>query len=47
MLDNLKVALYVSKVCSYSQGLEIIKDCSNDMGQNNKLCKCMYMWKGE
>lgn len=46
MLDDLKAALYASKVCSYAQGLGIIKGCSDDMKWNVNLSECARMWKG-
>lgn len=46
LLEDLKAALYCSKVCSYAQGLGIIKACSDDMGWNVNLSDCARMWKG-
>jgi len=46
MLDDLKAALYAVKVCSYAQGLGIIKSCSDDMGWDVNLSDCARMWKG-
>mmetsp|Transcript_23497 Transcript_23497/g.38751 ORF Transcript_23497/g.38751 Transcript_23497/m.38751 type:complete len:404 (-) Transcript_23497:14-1225(-) len=46
MLDDLKAALYAAKVCSYAQGLGIIKSCSEDMDWNVNLSDCARMWKG-
>lgn len=46
MLDDLKAALYAAKVCSYAQGLGIIKSCSDDMGWDVNLSDCARMWKG-
>ena len=37
LLNNLKIASYVFKVCSYAQGLGITKGCSNDMRWNTNL----------
>jgi 6-phosphogluconate dehydrogenase len=46
MLDDLKAALYAAKVCSYAQGLGIIKSCSDDMSWDINLSDCARMWKG-
>eukprot|EP00579_Thalassiosira_antarctica_P000936 CAMPEP_0201866616 /NCGR_PEP_ID=MMETSP0902-20130614/1133_1 /ASSEMBLY_ACC=CAM_ASM_000551 /TAXON_ID=420261 /ORGANISM="Thalassiosira antarctica, Strain CCMP982" /LENGTH=490 /DNA_ID=CAMNT_0048391619 /DNA_START=90 /DNA_END=1562 /DNA_ORIENTATION=+ len=46
LLDDLKAALYASKVCSYAQGLGIIKGCSDDMSWNVNLSECARLWKG-
>lgn len=46
MLDDLKAALYAAKVCSYAQGLGIIKSCSDDMDWDVNLSDCARMWKG-
>lgn len=46
MLDDLKAALYAAKVCSYAQGLGIIKSASDDMSWNVNLSECARLWKG-
>jgi 6-phosphogluconate dehydrogenase len=46
LIEDLKSALYASKVCSYAQGLGIIKACSDDMSWNVNLSECARMWKG-
>jgi len=46
LLDDLKAALYASKVASYAQGLGIIKGCSDDMNWNVNLSECARLWKG-
>ena len=46
LLDDLKAALYAAKVCSYAQGLGIIKACSNDMDWDVNLAECARLWKG-
>jgi 6-phosphogluconate dehydrogenase len=46
MLDDLKSALYAAKVCSYAQGLGIIKSCSEAKGWDVNLSDCARMWKG-
>jgi len=46
LIEDLKAALYCSKVCSYAQGLGIIKGCSDDMNWNVNLSECARLWKG-
>jgi len=46
LVDDLKHALYASKVCSYAQGLGIIKGCSDDMDWDVNLSECARLWKG-
>lgn len=46
LLDDLKAALYAAKVCSYAQGLGIIKACSDDYNWNVSLSDCARLWKG-
>lgn len=46
LVEDLKNALYASKVCSYAQGLGIIKGCSDDMGWDVNLSECCRLWKG-
>jgi len=46
LLDDLKWALWASKVCSYAQGLSTIKSCSDDMNWDINLSECVRMWKG-
>lgn len=46
LLDDLKSALYAAKVCSYAQGLGIIRAASDDMKWNVDLSECARLWKG-
>merc|ERR1712087_583419 len=46
LVADLGAALYASKVCSYAQGLGIIKGCSDDMGWDVNLSECCRLWKG-
>ncbi|KAL3764718.1 hypothetical protein ACHAWU_001548 [Discostella pseudostelligera] len=46
LIDDLKSALYAAKVCSYAQGLGIIKSSSDDMNWNINLSECARLWKG-
>jgi len=46
LVCDLKAALYASKVCSYAQGLGIIKSASDAKGWNVDLPMCAKLWKG-
>jgi|EP00956_Cyclotella_meneghiniana_P009597 6-phosphogluconate dehydrogenase len=46
LLDDLKWALWASKVCSYAQGLATIKAASDDFSWDINLSDCCRMWKG-
>jgi len=46
VLEDLKAALYAAKVCSYAQGLSIIKAASNSKGWDVNLSECARLWKG-
>lgn len=46
IIDDLGAALYCAKVCSYAQGMGIIKAASDANGWNVDLSQCAKMWKG-
>jgi len=46
LVSDLKSALYACKVCSYAQGLGIIKAASDAKGWNVDLTLCAKLWKG-
>lgn len=46
IVEDLKAALYCSKVASYAQGLSIIKAASDNNGWNVDLGLCARMWRG-
>lgn len=46
ILDDIGAALYASKVCSYAQGLGIIKAASDAKGWDINLSDCAKLWKG-
>ena len=45
-MEDLQAALYAAKVCSYAQGLSIIKAASDKNGWNVDLSECVRIWKG-
>jgi len=46
VLEDLGAALYASKVCSYAQGLGIIKAASDAKGWDINLADCAKLWRG-
>lgn len=46
IIQDLEAALYCAKVCSYAQGIGIIKAASDANGWNVDLAQCAKMWKG-
>jgi len=46
ILDDLKAALYASKICCYAQGLSLIKRASEEYGWNVNLSESARLWTG-
>jgi len=46
IVEDLGAALYCAKVCSYAQGIGIIKAASDENGWDVDLSSCARMWKG-
>jgi len=46
IIAYLRTALYVSKVCSYAQGLSVIKAASDEFDWNINLAECASLWSG-
>eukprot|EP00529_Nitzschia_sp_RCC80_P003578 CAMPEP_0113477456 /NCGR_PEP_ID=MMETSP0014_2-20120614/20214_1 /TAXON_ID=2857 /ORGANISM="Nitzschia sp." /LENGTH=1047 /DNA_ID=CAMNT_0000370545 /DNA_START=30 /DNA_END=3173 /DNA_ORIENTATION=- /assembly_acc=CAM_ASM_000159 len=46
VIDDLKAALYASKLCSYAQGLSLIKAASDEFGWGVDLSECARLWMG-
>jgi 6-phosphogluconate dehydrogenase len=46
VIDDLRAALYASKVCSYAQGLSLIKAASDEFGWSISLAECARLWMG-
>jgi len=46
IIDDLKAAMYCSKVCSYAQGMGIIQGASDDLKWDVDLAKCATLWRG-
>jgi len=46
LVDDVKQALYCSKICSYAQGMNLIRAKSEEKGWNIALGECARIWKG-
>jgi 6-phosphogluconate dehydrogenase len=46
VIADLRAALYASKVCSYAQGLSLIKAASDEFGWDVNLAECARLWMG-
>ena len=46
MCKDVRKALYASKICSYAQALNIIKDKSTEKGLSLNLGELARIWKG-
>ena len=46
IIEDLEAALYAAKICSYAQGLGLIKAASDAKDWNVDLALCAKMWKG-
>lgn len=46
IVEDLEAALYASKICSYAQGLSLIKAASDEYKWNIDLSECARLWTG-
>lgn len=46
VLGDLRAALYASKICSYAQGLSLIKAASDEYSWSVDLAECARLWTG-
>eukprot|EP00565_Helicotheca_tamesis_P008626 CAMPEP_0185730754 /NCGR_PEP_ID=MMETSP1171-20130828/10902_1 /TAXON_ID=374046 /ORGANISM="Helicotheca tamensis, Strain CCMP826" /LENGTH=470 /DNA_ID=CAMNT_0028399877 /DNA_START=95 /DNA_END=1507 /DNA_ORIENTATION=+ len=46
IIEDLEAALYAAKVCSYAQGLQLIKAASDAHDWGVDLSECARLWKG-
>lgn len=46
LVEDMKAALYCSKICSYAQGMNLIKSASNHFDWGVDLGECARIWKG-
>jgi len=46
LVDDVRQALYASKICAYAQGMNIIREAASQNGWNVNLGECARIWKG-
>ncbi|KAJ6916646.1 6-phosphogluconate dehydrogenase [Populus alba x Populus x berolinensis] len=46
LIDDVRQALYASKICSYAQGMNLIHEMSIEKGWDLKLGELARIWKG-
>jgi len=46
LIDNLEQALFAATICSYAQGLGVIREASEAHGWGIDLALCAKLWKG-
>lgn len=46
LVNDLKNALYCAKICSYTQGMNVLREASNEFGWDLKLGEISRIWKG-
>jgi 6-phosphogluconate dehydrogenase len=46
VIDDLRAALYASKVCSYAQGFSLIRAVSHEFNWDINLSECARLWMG-
>jgi len=46
VISDLRAALYAAKICSYAQGLSLIKAASDEFNWNVDLAECARLWMG-
>jgi len=46
LIEDVKNALYCSKICSYAQGMNLIRTASEEFGWGVNLGECARIWKG-
>jgi 6-phosphogluconate dehydrogenase len=46
LIDDVRQALYAAKICSYAQGMNLIREASKQLGWVVNLGECARIWKG-
>ena len=46
LVEDMKAALFCSKVVSYAQGMNLIRAAGKDLGWDINLSECARIWKG-
>ena len=46
LIADVRAALYAAKICSYAQGMNLIREASKQLGWGVDLGECARIWKG-
>ena len=46
LIDDMRQALYAAKICSYAQGMNLIREAGKQLGWSINLGECARIWKG-
>lgn len=46
LIDDVRQALYAAKICSYAQGMNLIREAAKQLGWSVNLGECARIWKG-
>ena len=46
LIDDVRQALYAAKICSYAQGMNLIREAAKQVGWSVNLGECARIWKG-
>lgn len=46
LVDDVRQALYAAKICSYAQGMNLIREAGKQLGWTINLGECARIWKG-
>jgi 6-phosphogluconate dehydrogenase len=46
LVDDVRQALYAAKICSYAQGMNLIREAAKQLGWAVNLGECARIWKG-
>jgi len=46
LIDDVRQALYAAKICSYAQGLNLIRAAAKDKSWTVDLGSCARIWRG-
>jgi 6-phosphogluconate dehydrogenase len=46
LIEDVRAALYAAKICSYAQGMNLIREAAKQLGWSVDLGECARIWKG-
>ena len=46
LIEDVRAALYAAKICSYAQGMNLIKEAAKQLSWSVDLGECARIWKG-